>query len=83
MRSSSGHVRCAGMLGRWMWRRLVAVLVLVVFIWSITVLNVTFIYTSNRPRKDSAVLQVGGVYIFMYYVDSKTRLSVTPICISI
>ena len=53
-------MRCAGMLGRWMWRRLLAVLVLVVFIWSITVLNVTFIYTSNRPRKDSAVLQVGA-----------------------
>jgi hypothetical protein len=46
-------------MGRSVWRRLLLVLVLVVFIWGITVINVTFIYTTNHPNKESTVLKVG------------------------
>lgn len=58
MMRSSGVSRCSSFGGRTLWRRMVAILLLVIFIWTITVLNVTFIYTSNHPKKESAVLQV-------------------------
>lgn len=46
-------------------------LVLCLFIWSITVINVTFIYSNNRQPKESAVLHV-SIALCMYV---KFRLS--------
>lgn len=66
--SSNGLFLCRGLMGRSLWRRLVAVLALVVFVWGITVINVTFIYTNNHPRKESALLQEEIVQLSQEYV---------------
>ncbi|KAK7112831.1 alpha-1,6-mannosylglycoprotein 6-beta-N-acetylglucosaminyltransferase A-like [Littorina saxatilis] len=68
MMRSSGVSRCSSFGGRTLWRRMVAILLLVIFIWTITVLNVTFIYTSNHPKKESAVLQEEIVQLSQEYV---------------
>ncbi|XP_076443774.1 alpha-1,6-mannosylglycoprotein 6-beta-N-acetylglucosaminyltransferase A-like [Babylonia areolata] len=68
-----GALRCGSVVGRSVWRRLLAVLLLGIFIWTITVLNVTFIYNSNHPHRHSDLLKDEIVQLSQEYVRALAK----------
>ncbi|KAK7507475.1 hypothetical protein BaRGS_00001410 [Batillaria attramentaria] len=68
-----GNLRGVRFFGRSLWRRMMALLLLCVIIWTITFLNVSFIYTSNHPRTPSTVLHEEIVQLSKEYVRALAK----------
>ncbi|KAL8623882.1 hypothetical protein ACOMHN_050597 [Nucella lapillus] len=60
-------------IGRTLGRRLLAVVVLGVLIWTITLVNVTFIYNSNHPHRHSDLLKEEIVQLSQEYVHALAK----------